>query len=245
MMKGTLMVVLLLIGGLCLSCIYLYRMKLSMWRVREENRRLRKMLQTSAELAQNDLQQLRQLKHDLRHYLILLEGTPAAANMTASLRDALEQTPVLSLSAGNWAVSAIEQYYLHRARELGFEADLKLIPPKDLDGFTPDLCLILSNLLENSIEALKREGGGWLRGRSMSSSGYFTLVLGNTCTRPLRTVGGRYLSSKAPGRLGIGLDTVRQVVRDYGGQAQFTVENGEFRARIFLPQPPRKKHSPQ
>ena len=46
--------------------------------------------------------------------------------------------------------------------------------------------------------------------------------------------GGRYLSSKAPGRFGIGLETVQEVAQRYGGQAEFTVENGEFRASVLL-----------
>ena len=99
------------------------------------------------------------------------------------------------------------------------------------------MCLVLGNLLENSLEALEREGGGWLRARSVSASGYFSLVVGNTCTRPLRAVRGRYLSSKAPGRFGVGLETVREVAQRWGGQAQFSVKDGEFRASVFLPRP--------
>ena len=94
---------------------------------------------------------------------------------------------------------------------------------------------IFSNLLENSLEALQREGGGWLRARSVSTSGYFSLVVGNSCTRPLRSLNGHYLSSKSPGRFGIGLATIQEVAQHYGGNAEFTVENGEFRASIFLP----------
>lgn len=46
-----------------------------------------------------------------------------------------------------------------------------------------------------------------------------------------------FRSSKSPGRFGIGLETVREVAKRYGGQAEFTVRNGEFRAAVFLPRP--------
>ena len=126
---------------------------------------------------------------------------------------------------------------MERAEALGFQVDLRITLSQVWEDAIPDVCLVLSNLLENAIEALQREGGGWLRARSTAAGGYVSLVVGNSCTRPLRTLGGRYLSSKAPGRFGIGLETVREVAQRYGGQAEFTAGNGEFRASVFLLRP--------
>lgn len=217
----------------------LYRSSLlrqSLHREREENRRLRILLQMGSQAAQADLAQLQQLRHDLRQYLILAEDSSLPAQTAALLQEAVKTAP----SAGgreNWAVSAMEQHYQKKAQALGFQADLKIISPQSWEELMPDLYLVLGNLLENSLEALQREGGGWLRARSISAAGYFSLVVGNTCSKPLQLRGGRYLSSKTPGRFGIGLETVREVAERYGGQAEFTVEDGAFRASVFLPRP--------
>lgn len=218
-------------------------------REREENRRLRELLQAGTQMAQDDLSQLRKLRHDLRHYL-LLAGDPSAAAEADALRQSLDATP--AAAGGSWAFSALERYYRDKAQALGFQADLHLTPPQGWDEAMPDLFLILSNLLENAIEALEREGGGWLRARSVCAPGYFSLVVGNPCTRPLQTAGEHYLSSKAPGRFGVGLATVRDTAQRYGGQASFTVEDGVFRAAVFLLSPapqadtaPRKREIPQ
>ena len=48
----------------------------------------------------------------------------------------------------------------------------------------PDVCLVLSNLLENAVEALQREGTGWLRARCRSAQGYLSLVVGNSSSAP-------------------------------------------------------------
>ena len=120
---------------------------------------------------------------------------------------------------------------------MGFQADLQIALPQTWEDAIPDICLMLNNLLENAIEALQREGGGWLRARSIATAGYFSLVVGNSCTRPLRMFKGRYLSSKSFGRFGIGLETVQEVAQRYGGQVEFTVENGEFRASVLLLRP--------
>ena len=37
-------------------------------------------------------------------------------------------------------------------RALGFQADLRIAPPRGWEDATPDLCLVLSNLLENGLE---------------------------------------------------------------------------------------------
>ena len=204
-------------------------------REREENSRLRRLLQIGTQAAGNDLAQLRRLRHDLRQYLIFTQSAAAPA-APVSLQDALDAAPPAG-EHESWAISALEQHYLDRARALGFEADLRITLPQAWEEAIPDVCLVLSNLLENAVEALQREGGGWLRARSVATAGYVSLVVGNTCTRPLRVFGGHYLSSKSPGRFGIGLETVREIARRWGGQAEFTAENGTFRASVFLPRP--------
>lgn len=227
--------VLALLAAAALVCLVwrLYQLKKQLRREQEENRRLREILQMGGQAVQNDLKRLRSLRHDLRHYLLAAGDAPRdAAALGERLADDLS-APV----AGDGVLSVLEGHYRARAQALGFQADLHILPPEGWEEGLPDLCLVVSNLLENSVEALEREGGGWLRARSMSTPGYFSLVVGNTCTRPLRTLNGRYLSSKTPGRLGIGLETVREVAQRYGGQAEFTVEDGEFRASVFLPRP--------
>ena len=204
--------------------LWVLRLRKTLRREREENQRLRRLLRVGSQAASTDLAQMKKLRHDLRQYLTLAEAS-------AVLRDAPDPAPPVG-ELESWAVSALKRHYLERAKVLGFQAD-----PQTWEDAIPDVCLVLNNLLENAIEALQREGGGWLRAGSIATSGYFSLVVGNSCTKPLRTLGGRYLSSKAPGRFGIGLETVQEIAKRYGGLAEFTVENGAFRASVFLLRP--------
>ena len=209
--------------------LWVLRLRKTLRREREENQRLRRLLRVGSQAASTDLAQMKKLRHDLRQYLTLAEAS-------AVLRDAPDPAPAVG-ELESWAVSALKRHYLERAKVLGFQADLQLTLPQTWEDAIPDVCLVLNNLLENAIEALQREGGGWLRAGSIATSGYFSLVVGNSCTKPLRTLGGRYLSSKAPGRFGIGLETVQEIAKRYGGLAEFTVENGAFRASVFLLRP--------
>ena len=209
--------------------LWVLRLRKTLRREREENQRLRRLLRVGSQAASTDLAQMKKLRHDLRQYLTLAEAS-------AVLRDAPDPAPPVG-ERESWAVSALKRHYLERAKVLGFQADLQITLPQTWEDAIPDVCLVLNNLLENAIEALQREGGGWLRAGSVATSGYFSLVVGNSCTKPLRTLGGRYLSSKAPGRFGIGLETVQEIAKRYGGLAEFTVENGAFRASVFLLRP--------
>ena len=62
-------------------------------------------------------------------------------------------------------------------------------------------------------------------------------MVGNSSSAPLKSVNGRYLSSKAEGRFGIGLATVQDIARKYGGTAEFTADGHQFLASVFLPFP--------
>ncbi len=200
---------------------------LALGRTRAENRRLRESLTRSAQSGAAGEEKLRRLRHDLRHYL--LAGGCAPEEIP---RELLGET-----GEGGLSLRAMVENYREQARALGVEADLRLELEPCQSALLPDLCLVVSNLLENAVEALRREGAGWLRARSVCTEGYISLVVGNSCVHPPRRVGGRYLSGKAEGRFGLGLSIVEEVARRHGGQARFSAEEGRFLASVFLLQP--------
>lgn len=226
------------LAAVCLRLAFRLKRVLRSLRIeREENQQLRRMMRfwrLQSDAQGKSLEELRRARHDLRHYLCALGG----AKPPESLRELMEasereQAP----PPGDWALSSLVSYYCAEAERIGVQTDCRL-DLHDIPGsYGADIYLIAGNLLENAVEALKREGGGWLRARSLSSPGWFSLVIGNSCSKFLHTKNGQYLSDKAPGRYGIGLETVRRAAERYGGKAQFTTDGKEFRASVFLPRP--------
>jgi len=228
-------------AGLAAACLCLaFRLRKALRVLRtehEENRQLRRMMEfwrLQSDTQSKSLEELRRTRHDLRHYLCALGGARPPDSLRG-LKDAPEKEQ--ATLPGDWALSSLVSYYCSEAERVGVETDCRLDLREIPGSYGADLYLIVGNLMENAVEALKREGGGWLRARSLSSPGWFSLVIGNSCSKPLQTKNGQFLSDKALGRFGIGLDTVRRVAERHGGKAQFTADGREFRASVFLPRP--------
>lgn len=208
---------------------------------RMKNEHLRNMLhllQNQGREIQSSLRSLQELRHDLRHYLQMLEGQSRSweADVGKNLQNFQEILEETSLQTSeSCLVALLVEHYRDEAEQLGAKTDIKLDLEDQWDDMTLDLYLVLGNLLENALEALSREGGGWLRVRSTVAAGWISLVVGNSSTKPLRLKNGRYQSSKAEGRYGIGLETVNKIAQQYGGEAEFTADGGTFKASVFLP----------
>ena len=138
------------------AVLWLFRLCRAFARERRENQRLRAIVSLGLADASEEAESLRRLRHDLRHYLQMIDnGAPAPGGDVVCGPRASEALPGTSR-----AISTLVRRYQERAALLGLSADIDLricsVPPQAL----PDVCLVLSNLLENALEALRREGGG-------------------------------------------------------------------------------------
>lgn len=225
------LIVLLVVAAaaLCYMGYSLYRIKGELPRLHRENLHLRNIVTCSAREASLEREELQQLHRELLECLQATDTQPVPGELLRELESPVDQI------SGSSAVDALSKYYKSQADALGFAADLHLETGPLQPEMLPDVCLVLSNLLDNSLEAMQREGGGWLRARCHYAEDYLSLVVGNSSTATLRSAGGRYLSDKPEVRHGVGLATVQNIASKYGGTAEFTADGKEFRASVFLP----------
>ena len=98
------------------------------------------------------------------------------------------------------------------------------------------MCLVLSNLLENALEAsLKAKSSN----RRIHAEVYLhhkhllLIQVENTFEGKIQEKNHIFQSSKRPGN-GVGIQSVRHIAEKNGGDSSFTYENGVFTAKIML-----------
>ena len=70
-------------------------------------------------------------------------------------------------------------------------------------------------------------------------SNKLVLHMENSFSGQIHQKGQQFYSSKHSG-MGIGTESISMIARKYGGFADFSVENGVFHSRIFIPIPSAK-----
>ena len=208
-------------------------------RLQQENQLL-SMQQQRYESLKSAIEEARQARHDLRHQLNQISALAEAGdlnNLKAYLAKTVSRIPDLDMNfCENRAADSVVGYYCALAKREGVPFCAKLDLPQVLPVDEIDLCLVLSNLLENAFEASLRaaparrriELTAYLHGNSLA-----LIQVENTYDGVIREKGGVFQSSKRKGD-GVGLQSVRHIAEKSGGVSTVTYQDGVFRARVML-----------
>lgn len=219
---------------------------LSMQRARYEN------LQVSIEEA-------RQARHDMRHHynhLSVMAEQGDLDKIREYLSAASERIPTLDMHlCENYAADSVIWYYYTLARRDRIPFEVKADIPASISIDELDLGLILSNLLENALEASQRTDLSKRRIKLeayMPSPRLLLIQVENSYDGSILQLNdGIFLSSKtvkaADGfstkstlkrkRHGIGIQSVRNIADKTGGDSSFHYDNGIFTAKVMLRSP--------
>ena len=208
-------------------------------RLRQENQLL-SMQQQRYENLKAAIAEARQARHDMRHHLNQLSLLAENGDIK-TLREYLAKTasriPELDMSfCENRAADSVIGYYcaLAKRESIPFRAQIEL--PEKLPVDEVDMCLVLSNLLENALEASLRTAGAR---RQIKVTAYLhaerilLLWVENAFDGTVREKNGVFQSSKRKGD-GIGIQSVRHIAEKTGGASTFTCEHGIFSAKVML-----------
>ena len=187
------------------------------------------------------LDQSRRIRHDFRHHLIVLRGlmerkkVEEAAEYIDEQLGALPPSPLADYCS-NSAVNSVLSFYLETAKYAGVEVTTDIRLTGDLPMPEIDFCSILGNLLENALEACKRQTVGQRRiiiALSSIGSSMLALSVKNTYSHEIRKENGQFISSKRNG-LGIGTASVRHLAERHNGILKVEYKDGMFETSLFL-----------
>ncbi|MBE5867794.1 MAG: GHKL domain-containing protein [Lachnospiraceae bacterium] len=180
-------------------------------------------------------------RHDLRHHLQYLsncienEQSEQAQAYIAGICREIEAQKVQQYcenEVGNLVLSA----FMGRAKKEGIALKVRGMLPALIKLSDSDLCVLLSNALENAINACKPLV---LTGRDctidvqfyMRESKFFLQIM-NPCEGEVRFEKGIPVSGREGH--GIGVQSICAIVQQYGGICSFLVQDGQFILRLSL-----------
>lgn len=136
----------------------------------------------------------------------------------------------------NRAADSVIGYYcaLAKRENIPFQAQANLPLKLPIDEI--DMCLVLSNLLENALEASLKTASDKRQinvKASLHTDHLILIQVENAYDGEVREKNGVFQSSKRKGN-GVGIQSVRRISEKSGGANAFTYENGIFTAKIML-----------
>ena len=208
-------------------------------RLQQENQFL-SMQQQRYESLKAAIEEARQARHDMRHQLnqiSALAETGDLDGLKAYLAKTVSRIPDLDMNfCENRAADSVVGHYCALAKRENIPYSVQIDLPECLPVDEINLCLVLSNLLENALEASLRtaparrriELTAYLHGNSLA-----LIQVENTYDGVIREKDGVFQSSKRKGE-GVGIQSVRHIAEKTGGASTFTHQNGVFSAKVML-----------
>jgi len=187
---------------------------------------------------------MREWRHGYKNNLSALRALVAqsaidkALNYIDDISDNAFKNDII-LKTGNRVLDAVVSSKLRLAQSLKIEINIQSIYPENNQINDADLCAIIGNLLDNSIEACER-----MNDNEDKKFIDFTLALhgkdlfvsiSNSYSDKLNRDGDRYLTIKKEKLHGIGISHVDSIVDKYHGHVVRTQNSGIFETRIMLP----------
>ena len=231
----------LLVFMFCFNAVFLL-MATSLNRnakLQQENQFL-SMQQQRYENLRTAIEEARQARHDMRHQLNQISALAEEGdleNLKSYLAKTVSRIPNLDMCfCENRTADSVVGYYCALAKREDIPFRTKLDLPESLPIDEVDMCLVLSNLLENALEASLRTAPArrrikltaYLHGSSLA-----LIQVENTYDGVIREKDGVFQSSKRKGE-GVGIQSVRHIAEKSGGVSTVTYQDGLFSAKVML-----------
>lgn len=181
-------------------------------------------------------------RHDIKNHLICLqnllehEKTEQAACYMRLLTDTVKQFDHAVQTGNDYADALLSVKYTEAlAANIAVSIDMAIPAQGFIDPV--DLCCILSNAFDNAIAACRGlpDGDKWITARAFIKQGQLIIAIKNSKPPHVTVVDGEVVPKAISADHGLGLDTVKAVVKQYGGVMQISADE-VFSFSVLLPQ---------
>lgn len=224
------------------SAYFYYRLR--QIRREQENTALQnKLLEKNYQVAKASYESNARLYHDMgNHFSVIqsyladgkIDEAKAYLNRLGKDRAAY----CVERFTGIEAVDYILSQKAELARQQNVETSIHAEYPKDCNIDPVDLCTILTNLLDNAIEACEKQPKVFNKRLSMTIrriNQFIIIQVANSCMEEPRIIKGNLVTSKADRRHhGWGMKNIKSAVEKYNGTMEYEYSENVFTVSIML-----------
>ena len=185
---------------------------------------------------------LKKIRHDIKNHLMsaamLIDSgeTDKARELLSEISENADKLqPVLSETTGNSLIDAVVAYKaaVCESKDLKFTYSLELLP--EIKTPLSDISSVLSNLLDNAIEAAEKAETGTVSLRVFAYKNYITIIVKNTFSQVYRQDTGRLFSKKTDSDShGLGMEIVSEICEKNGGVYKYKTNGMWFTASALM-----------
>ncbi len=186
----------------------------------------------------NGVAKERALRHDLRHHMAVFSRYAQEGDLAGMQEYLLQLRGELPAADGlqycpNPAVNAVVSHYAVRAATSGVRFNCALHLPAQCDISDVDLCILFGNCLENAVDACidAPPEERFIRVEAIAKGGMVAITIDNSISAGFAYTPGK---STKPGGTGLGLASVMETAKKYGGSATCKHTNSQFQVSILL-----------
>lgn len=222
---------------------YLYDTLTEMFYKKQENELIQfqnKAYLNQIRIMQESQLKIRCLKHDMDNHLIKMQDLleqQKYSELNKYLNGAKQSidTDVGIIASGNESVDSILNYKLAQIKSMNVDAEYEILVPENLSISLFDINIVLGNLVDNAIEALKsvqEAESKKLIIKIISRQGYLKIYMANTFDGIVPADGGSRKGDNF--NHGLGLKSVSKTVEKYGGMLKTDINGNFFEISVIM-----------
>lgn len=189
-------------------------------------------------------EKLKKIRHDMKNHLISIKVLLEDDKINESeklLSEVIGETDKINIgisqTTGNSIIDAIVSYKSMVCANKGikFEYSLSLLPELSIDAI--DISSVMSNLIDNAIEAAEKTPEPYIQLKIFMYGKYLTLYVRNSYLgkESVETVQGRLLTTKDDAaQHGYGMQIIEALSQKYDGECDWKTESGIFKINVIM-----------
>ena len=140
------------------------------------------------------------------------------------------------IDCGNPVLNTILNMENAKAKEAGVSLDVKVAVPSELPFSNLDLCKLITNVIDNAIEACVSEGidDAVIAVQITVNDQYFLMSVTNPTKKPTEFTESLHTTKKDSLQHGMGTRIIRETVKKYDGAITQKIADGRWRTELMI-----------